>query len=876
MESPDGFARVDALFDAVLELDPGERRAFLSNLRETDSELAVRLERLIHHLDDVEGFLEQPASAARDRLLCGALAAGAIPAGVLSREVGDLIGAYRIEREIARGQRAVVYLARRDDREWNQKVALKVLTNGIDSDDAQRRFRAERQILTVLRHPNISTLLDGGVAADGAPYIVMEYIEGLTVTEFCRVNALPLPARVRLCREICAGVANAHRQMIVHRDLKPSNIMVDGNGRVKLLDFGIAKLLASSADGEIDLSDSAKTLDFGSPMTPRYASPEQLRQQAVTAASDIYQLGLVFTEILTGVTDAREALGIDPSTGPQHPPSHLRDAEGKGLSYRCRELRGDLDGILLRTLEARPEDRYASVEALDADLGNYLGNRPVTARQATLRYRLGKFLRRRPVLAPTLVLLLMGSVAFTATLYQFNRKLGAERAAALVAAERAREVKNLLVDFIRSPDPWSGRGADTTVREVLRSSEDQVERQLSGRPDLQVELWGALADVYQGLAMHEQALSIRERELALHEGATDQPAHELWQARRKQAQSLMAQGDTQTAVPLLHELRSTLTSQAPGRWRERAIIEMELGQYHVTYGQADDAIPFLRAAVEMASKVDDDGLAAQTLLTLAVGLDYLGQYQEAHDLLVRGHERLLEQQGRHSVQALLMRARIAANLSNQTRYDESIDIYREILPRMERRLGRMHDEVLSTLNNLGFSYDLAGQLERSASVHSDVLDRRREKSGDRHRGVADSLQNLGSVLKRLDRQSEAIQALKEAAAIYQEVNAPGHPRTAYPHVSLAIIYAESGSGEDQEFHARRAIELLGDDIAETHPALLRSQCLLGDALVKKGGKQQGLALLRAGVAGLEDQSDLYATHLVACQRALSRAASRND
>jgi serine/threonine-protein kinase len=867
----DGFTRLDALFDEVLELDAGDRREFLSGLREKDSELAVRLERLIDHLDAVDGFLEQSASAARDRLLSSALAAGGIPAGALSRAAGDRVGAYRIEREIARGQRAVVYLARRDDREWNQRVAIKVLTHGIDSDDAQRRFRAERQILTVLRHPNISTLLDGGVAADGAPYIVMEYIEGLTVTEFCRVNALSLPARVRLCREICSGVASAHRQMIVHRDLKPSNIMVDRNGRVKLLDFGIAKLLASRAEGGIDPADSARTVDFGSPMTPRYASPEQLRQQTVTAASDIYQLGLVFAEILTGVPDARKALGIDLVSGPKHWPSRMRCAEGEGMPFRCRDLRGDLDGILLRALEARPEDRYVSVEALDSDLGNYLANRPVTARQATLRYRLGKFLRRRPVLATTVGILLVGSVAFVTTLYQFNRQLAAERAAAVIAAERAREVKSLLVDFIRSPDPWSGRGADTTVREVLRSSQDQVEQQLAGRPELQVELWGALADVYQGLAMHEQALAMRDRELALREQASDHNAHEWWQARRKQAQSLMARGDTRKAVSLLRELRSALAGQAPERWRERAIIEMELGQYHVTYGRTDDAIPLLRAAVNMASKVDDEGLAAQAHLALAVGLDYLGEYQEAHDLLVNGHERLLAQQGPSSVQQLLMRARIAANLSNQTRYDESIDIYQEVLPPMERRLGRLHHDVLATLNNLGFSHEMAGHLEQAASIHLDVLDRRRQASGDRHRSVADSLQNLGSVLKRLGRQSEAIPALEEAAAIYREVNTPGHPRTAYPHVSLAIIYADVGAVEGQETHARRAIELLGGDIAETHPALLRSQCLLGDALIQKGQRQEGLPLLRTGVAGLERQSDLYATHLAACREALARA-----
>lgn len=865
------FDRLEALFDAALELDAADRCEFLSKLGETEPELSARLRELIDRAKDAEGFLDEPASVARDRLLASALADGSAFGRTASRHEGDLLGDYRIEREIARGRRAVVYLSRRNDREWAQQVAIKVLTHGIDSDDAQRRFRAERQILTMLRHPNISTLLDGGVAPDGAPYIVMEYIEGLPVTEFCRVNTVSLSRRVELCREICSGVACAHRHMIVHRDIKPSNILVDENGRIKLLDFGIAKLLATSAAGELDRFDSARTVDFASPMTPRYASPEQLQQQAVTAASDIYQLGLVFTEILTGTTDARKALGIDMASGPQTWPSRVKGAENPALPYRCLDLRGDLDGILLSSLEPRPQDRYASVEALDADLGNYLAKRPVAARQATLRYRLGKFLRRHPMLSASLALLLIATLAFVATLYQFNRQLADERAAALMAAERAREVKNVLVDFIRSPDPWSGHGADTTVREVLRNSEHQVEQQLAGRPKLQVELWSALGDVYQGLAMHKRALSMRNRELAVREQSTDRKPVNLWQARRKRAQSLLANGNTREAVAELHELRSILARQAPERWRERAIVDMELGQFHVTYGQASDAVAPLRAAVAMVSKVDDDGLAAQAQHALAVGLDYLGQYQEAHKLLLRSHELLLEQHGRNSVSALLARARIAANLSNQTRYGESIAIYRDILPRMERRLGGLHDEVLATLNNLGFSHDLAGNLDEAAGIHLDVLERRRRKFGDKHRAVADSLQNTGSVLKRLDRQHAAIRALEEAAAIYLEVNTPGHPRSAYPHVSLAIIYAEVGPVEKQEIHARRAIDLLGDDIAQTHPALLRSRCLLGDALFRKGKHQAGLALLRNGVSGLQRQSDLYATHLKACSEALVRA-----
>lgn len=875
MREPEFFDRLDRLLDEALTLDRPDRGELLRELTRTDPDLAGELGALLRYDERQDRFLERrQAQASRDRLLARALAERKQTEAPVDFPEARF-GAYRVEREIARGLHSVVYRGRREDEDWTQEVAIKVLTRGFDADDVMRRFLAERQILSVLRHPRIATLLDGGIASDGAPYFVMEYIDGIPITDYCRERRLSLLERVRLCRDVCSAVAYAHRHLVVHRDIKPSNILVTGDGRVKLLDFGIAKLLAGCEAAVLDPARAAQTVDVVRPMTPRYASPEQLGDGAISSATDVYQLGLLFTEMLAGVDDAREALTASAEQGPSVMPSRTGGTGSETLPYARRDLSGDLDWILLKALETSPDARYASAAELAQDIDSYLESRPVRARRATAPYVLRKFVQRRPLLSGALAVLLIGALGFIGVLSHFNRQLETERAAAVEAATLAAEVKDVLVGFIRSPDPYEGDGADTRISDVLVRSEQRVENDLDDRPQLQAELYGALGDVYQGLAMHERAVAMRDRELRLRTTLNEAERLALWQLRRKRAESLMALGDTGAAIETLEKLQGVLTENAPDAWAERAKVEMQIGSYHVIYGQATDGLPHLEAAVAMAEKPTvDRSLEADTLHALAVGLDYLGRYEEAWRLLSRADELRIAALGPEHIQTLLGRARMAANLSNQTRYDESIAMYKDLIPVMEQRLGPLHEEVMVVMNNLAYSHDLAGNLPEAAAIHLEVLDRRREKFGNVHRAVADSLQNVGSVLKRIDRHEEAIAALNEAAEIYLQVNEPGQQRNAYPHVSLAIIYADIGPLDRQEYHARRAISLLEGSANRAHPALLRSQCLLGDALARQGSAERGVALLQAGVRGLEAQSDLYVTHLEACRRALASANDR--
>ncbi|MEJ8568046.1 serine/threonine-protein kinase [Elongatibacter sediminis] len=866
------FEYIDELFDQAIEQDETAQERFIDSLAGENPELAHELRELIAQFRSSDTFLSLSAWHSRDRLLAAALDLEDGVMAVATDRSNQVLGSFRLDREIARGYRAVVYKARRIDTEWEQVAAIKVLQRGVDSDDVLRRFLAERQILTLLDHPHIATLMDGGRTEDGLPYFVMEYIEGRPVTDYCAERNLPLKTRLELCRQICSAVAFAHRHLVVHRDLKPSNILVTDAGQVKLLDFGIAKLLGSDVDPAI----AAQTVDVVRPMTPRYASPEQVAGEAITSATDVYQLGLLFTEILTGVSNARDALGLsggpDRHQAPPRTPSRAMLQVDGASPFRPRELRGDLDWILLKALEPRPEDRYASAAELDADLENYLSSRAVNARQATAPYLLRKFARRRPVLSAALGLSLAGGLVFILVLAHFNRQLEAERQSALDAAARAAEVRDLLVGFIRSPDPWSGSGADARVSDILQHSEATIETQLEGRPELQVVLYGALADVYQNLAAHERSVALREKTLALHRTLGTANSFASLQAQRKRAQSQMVVGETRTAVATLERLLARIAQAFPDQLREAALIDIEIGRYHNTYGRAQDALPHGRRAVEtLETEVEDPSLLAQATTVYGNSLGLLGQVEEAYNAYARAHEINHKNRGEQDVATLISRARIAANLSNQGRYAESIAIYDEILPPLESRLGPLHEEVLAVMNNVAYSHSLAGNRENAIWLHRGVLERRREKFGDTHRQVADSLQNIGSQLVHTGRYDQAIAPLEEAGRIYALVNAPGHSRTAYPHVSLAIAYAGIGADALQEQHARKALTLLQGQVSDDHPALLRARCLLGDSLVRNGEREQGISLLERAVDGLTGKVGISGEHLEACREALTQA-----
>ncbi|HEU0107171.1 MAG TPA: serine/threonine-protein kinase, partial [Vicinamibacteria bacterium] len=381
--TPERWKQVKAVLDVARGLPPENRQVRIADLCAADAELRAEVESLLACDGEAADFLETDAQLASLQSLTEVRP---------ETRPGARIGPYKVLSEIGRGGMGAVYLAERDDREFRKTVAIKLVRGDADSESVVRRFRQERQILAELDHPNIARLLDGGTTDEGIPYVVMEHVDGIPIDVYCEKAALTVEQRLALFRGVCSATADAHRKQVVHRDLKPSNILVTADGTPKLLDFGIAKVLAPQPGSE-------RTVTGTLLMTPEYASPEQWRGSPVTAASDIYSLGVILYRLLAGRSPykvgsdlphelSRAVCEEDPA-----PPSST------GAPVTRRRLAGDLDAIVLKALRKEPERRYSSAEDLSEDIRRHLEGRPVTARKDGVRYRTGRLIRRNKAVA---------------------------------------------------------------------------------------------------------------------------------------------------------------------------------------------------------------------------------------------------------------------------------------------------------------------------------------------------------------------------------------------------------------------------------------------------------------------------------------------
>ena len=450
--SPETWQEIKRIFDAAVELTPSAQPAFLNSTCRDDD---MRRE--------VERMLAADYATVLDHSL---LATHSFAEG--ARLEGRRIGRYRIVDEVGRGGMGAVFSAVRDDGQFDQKVAIKVILSGLNTDTIARRFRNERQILASLEHPNIARLLDGGMSDDGLPFYVMEFIEGEPIDDYCRTRELTLHARLDLFRQVCAAVSYAHRRLIVHRDIKPSNILVTPAGEVKLLDFGIAKVVSQTNGDE---RGTATQLGL---MTPAYASPEQFRGEQVTTATDIYSLGVVLYRLLTGqlpydLTGLRldQMLRLVCETEPPRPSHAIANLETstETIESNPQMLKGDLDNIVLKALKKEPDRRYESVEQFSEDIRRYLAELPVSARPDTFSYRASKFVKRNRVAVITASLVFFALIAgIVGTTYQ-ARAARRERERAEKRFEQVRKLANNVV--FKYHDAIADLPGATATREML-------------------------------------------------------------------------------------------------------------------------------------------------------------------------------------------------------------------------------------------------------------------------------------------------------------------------------------------------------------------------------------------------------------------------
>ena len=494
--TPERWARVEVLFHQASAVPAADRPVWLDVHCGDDAELRR----------EVESLLASDSSDVGVTVAVGSALAESARA-VAASQAGQRIGVYRVVRELGHGGMGAVFLARREGADFEQQVAIKFL-RGVLAADSVDRFRAERRILAPLQHPNIARLIDGGATEDGAPYLVMEYVAGQPIDHYCDEKKLPIRDRLTLFCQVCEAVDVAHRSLIVHRDIKPSNILVTADGVPKLLDFGIAKLLDDSGQAPV----APVTVTGMRMLTPEYASPEQIRGEPITTAADIYSLGVLLFELLTGdrpfTFPSRRIEEIERMVGVQEPPKPSTSARASG---HARQLAGDLDTIVLTALRKEPARRYASAAHLADDIRRYLEGRPILARPATWRYRTSRFVTRHRwgvAAAAVIAMLLVGSAIVFVT------------QAARVQQERdtAEQVITFLTSLFAVADPSESRGNTITAREILDRGVERISIDLKEQPEVQARLLDAMGRVYRELGLFDRSSVVLDQALKLRLG----------------------------------------------------------------------------------------------------------------------------------------------------------------------------------------------------------------------------------------------------------------------------------------------------------------------------------------------------------------------
>ena len=896
MGDPAHFQRLDALFDAALERPPAERAAFLDTACAGDAGLRREVERLLAADARATSFLEQPAVSPSPR---------ESPEPPLPRRLGP----YLLLREIGGGGMGVVYLARRDDEQYEREVAVKILRAGSRDTEAVHRFLAERQILARLEHPDIARLYDGGTTEDGRPFLVMELVDGLPLDEYCDLHALPIDARLALFQRVCAAVQYAHQNLLVHRDLKPANILVTAGGEPKLLDFGIAKQLAPEGAGTAgtDLTRTGSRV-----MTPSYASPEQIRGEPITTATDVYSLGVVLYGLLTGRGPYRVASGlpheIEKAICDQEPerpsqalfrrgdpaPETIARARGTRPAALQRKLRGDLDTIVLTALRKEPARRYASAAELAADLDRHLQYLPVAARPDTLLYRTRKLLRRRQKTVAAAAVAAVVALGFMLGLVEQGRRLARE-------GDKARYALSFLVDTFREASPYETERGRLTAGEILEEGSTRVSRELGKRPDVQVAVMDAIGEAQLGLGRADAAAPLLARALELRRKAGDTEPLELATSLEHLASARYEQSAFPQAEALLREAVA-LRRREDSDPKALAAALNQLGQAIAARDAVGKEVEALhQEALSLAHRVEGAAgpLVAESLILLGRRAGDQGDYERAERLYREGLAVQRKVFGATHPKTIRETAALTAILLEGGKPKEAENLLLENLALQRRVLGNNHPDLLYTFTNLGRARqnqgDNAGaeaayrqalalprtsssdanvmhagvltnlatlllaqnRIEESMPLLTEALDLRRHAFGDRHPLVGQILLHLARVQRLRKHFPEGRALAQQALAIVEEAEGADHPHVAFPLREIGNNFMDQGNAAAAEPYLRRTLDIRLHGLSAQHPDVAKAQVSLAGCLIELGRKAEAETLLRKAratlLAGADDK-----------------------
>jgi serine/threonine protein kinase/tetratricopeptide (TPR) repeat protein len=807
------WQRIQSLFEQMIDIGEGERAARLALACGEDADLRRSVESLLASDRGRDDPLLQAIGEAAESLL----------EHYQDRLLGTRIGPYRISSILGHGGMSTVYLGERVDAQYQQTVAIKVLHQATLHPRLRSRLHSERHILATLDHPSIARLIDSGDLDDGTPYLVMEHVDGDIIDAYCDQRTLFVPERIQLFIQVCAAVQFAHRNLVVHRDIKPSNIIVTEDGTPKLLDFGIAKLLAPES-----LSHTLPVTRLQERMlTPENAAPEQVLGRPITTATDIYALGVLLYQLLTGRSPYRllsysqlqleRAICMDDPVRPslavisklagELEIDRRRISDRRGLSpERLRtRLGGDLDAIIAKAMRKEPDRRYASVDALAEDLQRHLKGEPVLARHGDRRYNAAKFLRRNLLPVGIVSAGFIGLAVIAAVTFWQNQRTEMAREATVHERDRAQQVSAFLVDVFSQADPFNAQGKEPTAKELLDRGAAKILDNAGLQPEVRAELLESIGLAYRRQGLSERAIPLFEQALAIRRQARPVDNRQVATALANLASALTEAGHMVSGEAYLQQALAISRASNDADSVETAEILMQFGRLTLdARSQPDRAMRFFGEALAIYRRVlgNQSLFVASTLNDLTAAAIWTDNYK-----LAEVYER------------------------------EALSIFQE-------NASRNHPEYAIALGNLGYVLTERGQYPEAERMLNEALGIQRTVFGPNNQRVAETEAHLGTLYDKRGYMPQAIEATEQAVKISTLRLGMNHYLTGYYLDSLADLYLRSDNIPAAEIDARQALTVYAQALPAKHLYVASARQLLGEILLRRGAYAPAEAELR--------------------------------
>jgi len=854
------WQRIETILDTVLSLPEHERDTYLADVCNDDEELFREVKSILWGIDESEKTHYLEHASADNRELLDDLA----QKNATTNEdyyIGKHVGHYKIIEQAGTGGMGTVYRAERTDGRFHQSVAIKLLKQGYHSSEIIHRFRIEQEILANLHHPNIAQLYDAGLTDDETPYLIMEYVDGVPIDNYANSHNLTISERLDLFIKVCDTVQFAHTNLVIHRDLKAQNILVNSDGQIKILDFGVAKLL-DPASTDITLIETQPGQRF---WTPHYASPEQMRGSIASTTSDVYSLGVLLYKLLTDtypfdltaktfyeiehIVSTNEPTSLSQWIGKSDKLEEIAKTRKSTISELKKELKGDLDSIVQKALRKEPETRFESARQLADDLQRYQDDMPVLSRKGNLQYRAKKFIRRNTLPVTLLIAMLL---TITGLVMYYTTKVTDQRNKAVMEAHKAQIVTDFMINIFKNADPYDQNKKNLTARQILDRSTKRIQTSIDD-PDIKATMQAALGDIYEDLGMYNKARPLFQDAMKIREklGSKD---IDLASSYYSWADLNELTGNYEVSKKYFKKSSSIYLHMNDDSSYSKNILELGWVYYLTAdYNKADSLVT---TAMNIDRNIygDHSKRVARCYQYLAWVNSGEGDYQTADSLFRKAlsmRESLFK--GDHPLIAQTLGG-LGRTLYNEQQYD-SAEVYINESLAMNRRLfgdihpsiakildvlglikQRKHDydqsqlyihealrmdkkiygdyapQTIETLGDLATTYFYAKEYQKAADVFTQVKDGNIKVFGAVHPEVATDYNNVAMCLWKAGKKQQALTNFQKSIEVASKIYKPAHPHLIYFRKNLADLYQELGNYQKAEEIHLQNFKVLRDSL----------------------------------------------------------------